>query len=131
MSSQEPHRRCPSQGQVPQELLHNKGWGVLGAMDTSSLAWPAGEPTPGLARLLPASPLVLTEPLQGPEPGPELLLGLYLVLPRSLLQQHDLLHDFLFLGPEGRRGCRHGPSGVTSGVGTGPGSLHTPALSYP
>lgn len=31
MSSQEPHLRCPSQGQVPQALLHNKGWGWPGS----------------------------------------------------------------------------------------------------
>ena len=66
-----------------------------------------------------ASPLLLTEPLQGPEPGPELLLGLYAVEWSSLLQEHYLLQNCEFLGSERAGGCRHQQS-QGPGWGKGP-----------
>lgn len=72
-------------------------------MDTGSLDWPQGKPTPALANSCQTSPLLLAELLQRPEPGPELLLGLYFIILSSLLQLHDLLHYLQFLGPEGER----------------------------
>lgn len=40
---------------------------------------------------------MLAEPLHVPEPGPKLLVRLQFVLLGSFLQQHELIHDFVFL----------------------------------
>lgn len=71
---------------------------------------------------LPDSPLRLAEPLQGPEPGPEVLFGCDAVIVAGRLEQLDLGDHFEFLGARGKDGMLTAGACGGAGPGTASGS---------